>query len=413
MADSSISPVSDKPSRQSAGKRGEKPQKPHPDFPLFAHATGRWAKKVAGVMRYYGPWSDPDGALQKWLELKDYHLAKRTPPEKRDGVTVKYACNAFLEAKERLVDSGELSRRQFGNYFGICKKIIDQFGGWRLVEDLRSEDFREFRSVLSKGRGLVTLANDVRQVRIVFKWAADEKLIPHPVEFGREFRTPAKSALRRSRTAKGQRMFEAAEVRTLLDSAKEPLRTMILLSINTGFGQSDISALRLSNLDLESGWVDYPRPKTGVERRAPLWPETIESLRKVIDERKEPKDPGHADLVFLTRCRVPWVRVSTKGGPVDAVACEFAKLLSEAGLKRPGLGYYALRHSFETVGGGSRDQVATSFLMGHSPDAGDMSAVYRERIDDDRLVAVVEHVRRWLFPEESQSEQKSGDASSE
>ena len=28
-----------------------------------------------------------------------------------------------------------------------------------------------------------------------------------------------------------------------------------------------------------------------------------------------------------------------------------------------------------------------------------MSAVYRERIDDDRLKAVADHVRGWLWPE--------------
>jgi mono/diheme cytochrome c family protein len=35
--------------------------------------------------------------------------------------------------------------------------------------------------------------------------------------------------------------------------------------------------------------------------------------------------------------------------------------------------------------------------MGHAPNSGDMSAAYRERIDDDRLRAVVKYVRQWLL----------------
>ena len=54
-----------------------------------------------------------------------------------------------------------------------------------------------------------------------------------------------------------------------------------------------------------------------------------------------------------------------------------------------------IRHTFETIGGESRDQVAVDAIMGHSRE--DMASVYRERIGDDRLQAVVEHVRRWLL----------------
>jgi hypothetical protein len=39
--------------------------------------------------------------------------------------------------------------------------------------------------------------------------------------------------------------------------------------------------------------------------------------------------------------------------------------------------------------------VAVDAIMGHSRD--DMASVYRERISDDRLRAVVEHVRKWLL----------------
>jgi integrase len=58
--------------------------------------------------------------------------------------------------------------------------------------------------------------------------------------------------------------------------------------------------------------------------------------------------------------------------------------------------FYALRHTFETVGGESKDQVAVDAIMGHARD--DMASLYRERISDERLKAVTDHIRAWLFP---------------
>ena len=37
--------------------------------------------------------------------------------------------------------------------------------------------------------------------------------------------------------------------------------------------------------------------------------------------------------------------------------------------------------------------------MGHAGASNDMSAVYRQRVDDERLLAVTNHVRKWLFGE--------------
>ena len=35
-----------------------KPPKPYPLFPLTAHPTRRWCKKIAGKLHYFGPWDD-------------------------------------------------------------------------------------------------------------------------------------------------------------------------------------------------------------------------------------------------------------------------------------------------------------------------------------------------------------------
>jgi hypothetical protein len=51
----------------------------HPDFPLAPHPAGRWCWKVCGKLHYFGPWNDPQDALNLWLTQKDDVLAGRTP----------------------------------------------------------------------------------------------------------------------------------------------------------------------------------------------------------------------------------------------------------------------------------------------------------------------------------------------
>ena len=56
---------------------------------------------------------------------------------------------------------------------------------------------------------------------------------------------------------------------------------MILLGINAGFNNGDCSLLEERYLDLENGWIDYGRPKTGVHRRCPLWKATVKAIKAV------------------------------------------------------------------------------------------------------------------------------------
>src|SRR5215831_2046797 len=105
-----------------------KPTKPHADFPLFAHAAGVWAKKIRGKLHYFGKWSDPKGALEAYLKVKDDLHAGRKPREDTAGLTVKVLCNKFLIAKQAAVDSGELSPRTWEGYKEATDAIVKAFG---------------------------------------------------------------------------------------------------------------------------------------------------------------------------------------------------------------------------------------------------------------------------------------------
>src|SRR5262245_14718197 len=84
-----------------------KPPKPYPEFPLTAHPAGYWCKKIRGRLHYFGPWADPDAALRNYLDQKDALHGGRKPRPDPDAVTVKDTCNAFLNAKQQQVDTGE------------------------------------------------------------------------------------------------------------------------------------------------------------------------------------------------------------------------------------------------------------------------------------------------------------------
>jgi len=366
------------------------------DFPLFKHQSGRWCKKIRGKHCYFGKVADdPDGqaAMARYLDQKDDLYAGRVPRAKGGGLTVRDLVNRFLTAKRHLLDAGEIRPCTWKDYYLASERIVRVLGPDRLVSDLVPEDFERLRSDLARTRGPEALAVDVTRVRMVFKYGWDNGMILSHIRYGTAFARPSKKVLRIARAERGPKMFDVVEIRRMLNAASVPLRAMLLLGINCAFGPADLGRLPLSALDLDGGWVRFPRPKTGIDRRCPLWPQTVEALREAIHARPKPKHTADAQLVFLTGPGGSW---HTNAGH-NAVTWQTRKLLASLELQRPGRGFYSLRHTFLTIADQARDPAAISQIMGHAPAANDMSAVYRERIDDERLRAVVEHVRTWLF----------------
>lgn len=369
-----------------------KPNKPTPDFPLFPHASGRWAKKIRGKLVYFGKWSDgPDAALAKYrAAADDLHAGRVTPADASAVLTVGILCGKYLTRKESLVASGELSPRSFIDYTATVKRLQKAFGKNRPVSDLAPRDFEKLRQSLTKVWGPVRVKNEIVRVRGVFRFATENGLIDRRVNFGDGFNVPKLATLRKHRHSRGSKMFEADEIRRLLDNTTQPLKAMILLGINCGFGNADVGTLPISAIDFDRAVVSFPRVKTGVPRRCHLWPETIAAIREWLPQRPTPKNPEHADALFLTRCGELWHK-DTHDSPVSKELRKFLDKLGISGRRN----FYALRHAFETVGGAARDQVAVDSIMGHADTS--MAGIYRERIEDDRLKAVTDHVRGWLF----------------
>jgi integrase len=348
-------------------------------------------------------------ALDKYNEeAADLH-ADRKPRSKGATLTVADLCSAYLTAKLDLLKSGELAPRTFADYKGVADRLVAFFGKRRRAEDLDADDFGQLRADIAKRSGPVRLAGQILQTKMIFKFGYENGLLDRPVRYGQAFKRPGASVIRKARNGNGPKMFEAEELRLLIDSAEPQLKAMVLLAANCGYGNNDVGRLPVKSLNLETGWANFPRPKTGIARRCPLWPETVAAIREWLTRRPKPKDPANDGLLFITKRRLPWTK-ATSANPVsaefrklmEAVDAERAKAAKKKRQKAPepihrsGVSFYAIRHTFQTVGDSVKDPVATSAIMGHSDSS--MAAVYREKVDDYRLRAVVDHVHDWLFP---------------
>jgi hypothetical protein len=194
------------------------------------------------------------------------------------------------------------------------------------------------------------------------------------------------------------------------------MTAMLLLGINCGYLQSDLSDLPVrfedgtrNALHLGGGdpHVRFDRPKTGVRRKCTLWPETVDALRAVIGGRTE-------GLVFRTRRGRPLVHTNkaydaggrlVKATNCDAVVKPFRELCRAAGCHTPGIGLSSLRTTLETRAWHLPDlsvahQAAIHWIMGHTlggPDTPKMADTYLQDISTGVLRLVTDRVRDWYL----------------
>lgn len=388
-----------------------KPAKPYQEFPLTAHQNGQWCKKIKGKVWFFGVWSDPDAALRKYLDEVNEIQAGRDPRKtvvarlSSTELSVSDMCGLFLERQEARAESGEITKRHFSDCLKSCRRLIDHMGNFHRANAVGAADFKGYRKSFPSTWGPSMISGEIQRIRSAFKWAYESDLLAAVPNFGPDFRKPSKTVNRRDQQQRaaergGKLDFTSEEIQKLLNASDGWLHACILLGINGGMGNADCGRLSTTFLNLESGWYDLAREKTGIPRRFQLWPETIDAIRAAMRQRPIAKNDADDPLCFLTSHGLPiWWQASKPNGEVylcDNVNKAFSKLVTKCGVDRSQRGFYSLRRTFETVAGATKDQVAVDYIMGHA-DAS-MAAVYRQGIEDQRLIDVGQHVHAWLYP---------------
>ncbi|KLU02975.1 hypothetical protein RISK_004945 [Rhodopirellula islandica] len=375
-----------------AGKRASKPAKPRKDFPLFAHSSGQWAKKVRGKLHYFGVWADPVAAENEWERTKLALLEGRDPDVALAGVSVGWLCNAFMDSKELMHERDELTKVTLNEYHGMVKDVAAFFGKGRRLDSLRPGDFERYRRSLPSTWSPITINNNLRLVRVLFNYANDIEATKRDIRYKVGLKAVAKSALLKHEAKQHAKEFTVEEVWTLFNAASQPMRSFILLGINAAYGTADIGRLRIDHIDFANNWLGEPRGKTGVARGCWLWPETVAELRLAIEQKPFTTSERLKPLAFLTKRRQPW---SVDGSTTRPLTQAFGKLKTAIGINKAHVGHYSLRHTFATVASGARDPEAVDYVMGHKDSS--MRGGYREGIEQERVKAVCEHVRQWFL----------------
>ena len=347
----------------------------------FHKASGNFCKTVNGKRFYLG--KDRDEAIETWFKFKsdfevgiDPRKVKRQIATKR--LTVRDGCNLFLNSRK-----SEIMHNTWQNLREQCYHIVALLGADTQIGTLGPEHFAVLRDHYDNGNP-ITLGNRIQRTKQVFKWLAEREHV-EPVKYGIDFKKPSTKAVRRHRRQQADRTLLPGEILSAINELGIHYRAAALLGINCGFGPTDVVELPTKAVDFTDAIIAWPRPKTEVTRRCPLWDETIEAL-KLSDHYRIKEVPKDRFFGFRRK------------GKQDAnqVSIRFGIALQLIGADRAGASFYSLRHSLATVGREANDDTALRIIMGHVDDS-ILDEHYTHRFPRERLDAVSEHVRAWLF----------------
>lgn len=398
--------------------------------PLRVTSAGQWAKTIDGNRRTFGSVlsvTRQEAEARYHAFVADLAAGRDPRPIDADRVTVGFVFNRYLERQAERAEAGEVERKTLATRIHRLRVVGEHLGERRPVDHLTPAVFGSARTSLLARHSPASAALLMSQARHAFAWAVEHRILDRAPHYGDEWRPPPMRERRLASRGKGfpggRRHFTGEEVRRLLEAAPPLLRVSVLLAVSAGMLAADLARLRRDEVDFDAGWIDHTRHKTGIPRRAPVWPEVREAWeawRAHHRRRGDRRAPGAEDLFVVTETGLAVARrgveFAADGTPreksTDALRIAFDKALRKSGVRPKarkveigpmpaearGIGFSTLRRTCATFADGAGDRLAKARIMAHAADAA-IDDSYVDRIADDRIIAVSNAVRRHVFPD--------------
>ncbi len=274
-------------------------------------------------------------------------------------MTLKQLCDMYLKYQYSKLQANNLTARHHNDQIDSLNKLMSFLGHSRKIKSISTLDLQNYKRKLQKSYGSVCRLNlHISIMKALFHWARKNDILAN---------IPNIDAISRGKIVHQERFtFNSEQITKLLSAADVKMRAMVWLGLNCGFGCTDCSELKWTDLDLVNARVKLPRRKTGISRDLPLWPETVEALEKIQRIGK---------LVFYTSRGNSYIQTLLKNDgngngkytTLNTITTKFSRLIKKSGLDVPkGTGFYALRRTAATIAARSGDPFAVQRLLGHA-----------------------------------------------
>ena len=360
-------------------------------FPLTLHTTGQYCKKVKGKIYYFG--SDKKQALEKYLDQATYLHGCQNNLQKpiSDNMTLKQLCDIYLKYQYSKLQANDLTASHHNEQIGSLNKLMAFLGQNIDINNISTLDLQNYKRRIQNSHVSVCRLNlHISIMKALFHWARKNDVLEN---------IPNIDAVSRDKIVHNEKfIFDHEQINKLLSAADVKMRAMIWFGLNCGFGCTDCSGLKWTDLDLVNARVRLPRRKTGILRDLPLWLETVESLEKI---------PKVGKLVFYTSRGNPYIQTllkndgngSVKYTTQNTITTKFSRLIKKLRLEVPkGTGFYTLRRTAATIAARSGDPFAVQRLLGHA----DLQMATRYVQDVSKQTdRVIENSRKYVVREKS------------